>query len=65
MKRFLVIIPLAGLLCSCTEHVYTHHNTTVWQSPSRTARTSSSSPEAPAAKVMPYTPEVVEAVRAE
>jgi hypothetical protein len=65
MKHFLVIAPLAGLLCSCTEHVYPHRNTTVWQSPAPASRPVSSSSAAPAAHVTPYTPEVVEAVRAE
>ena len=62
---------LAAPLCSCTEHVYPHSESTVYQStPSRsTSRASAYRPSAAApaaaARITPYVPESVEAVRAE
>lgn len=66
MKLLRLIALPAGLLCgSCTEHVYPHQNTTVWQSSTPASRPAAAPAAAPAAHVTPYTPETVEAVRAE
>lgn len=68
MKRLLAAALLAGTLCSCTEHVYTHRKTSVWQSSPSYSSSGSSyyrSSSAPAASIRPYVEESVEAVRAE
>ncbi|MDB6069145.1 MAG: hypothetical protein JWL81_316 [Verrucomicrobiales bacterium] len=73
LPRSLRLLTLPALLCaplcSCTEHVYPHSESTVYQStPSRpTSRVSTYRPSAsaPAARVTPYVPESVEAVHAE
>lgn len=66
MKRLLAAALLTGM-CSCTEHVYTHRDTSVWRAAPSVESSSSylRSPEAPAATITPYVPETVEAVRAE
>lgn len=66
MKRLFAAALLFGSLCSCTEHVYTHRNTSVWQSsPSYSPGSYARPSDAPAASIRPYAEESVDAIRAE